>query len=1003
MRGRALVVGLAALLVGAFPMLAQGNPTGKLSGRVTSVDGGPVPGVLVTATSPAMQGNRTTTTSANGDYLFPSLPAGDYTVTFELEGLQPLSQGLRISAAQSVPLDAVMAAAEVVTEEIVVTGSLESISQSTQSATTYTKTLVDELPAGRTISQVVALSPGVQPNGPSKDSATGLGNITISGAATYENLFLLNGVVLNENVRGQAFELFIEDAIQETTTATAGVSAEYGRFSGGVVNVLTKSGGNDFSGSVRTTLNNQKWEGKTPLTVTQTDKIVPTYELTLGGPVLRDRIWFFVAGRDRELTETRTTAAPLTLPYVAVRDQQRYEGKLTATITPRHTLLGSYSEIEDLEDGNAFAGILDLDSLVVRETPQKLWSVNYTGTLADNLLLSAQYSEREFTFIGSGATSTDLIEGTLILDRSRSNARYHSATFCGVCRPEERDNTNALVKASYFLSSEALGSHDLVAGYDTFEDIRAADNHQSGSDWRILGTSARIDGANIFPIFTGDGTTIIQFNPIFLETAGTSFKTNSFFLNDTWRVNDRTTLSLGVRYDKNDGENAAGQKVAKDSSISPRLAGTFDTRGNGNLVLHASYGQYVSALANSIGDSSSAGGAPATFQWLYAGPSINGNLSQDDALRALFDWFAAANNGLPTTASPFGGGLVPLSGANIPGVSAQIRGSLDSPKVTEYSVGVTTKLGNRGLVRADAVYRDWSNFYHRRTDTSTGRVQGQIGSLVQSFDLTLVSNNDSLYERTYKGLHTQFRFRASDKLDLGGNWTLSETEGNYNAENQGSGPLSGALGEYPEYFDVRWNSPTGPLNIDQRHRVNLYGVYKVFGNDRHALSASVLQSYFSGHPYDASALINSRPFVTNPGYVTPPTTVTYFFSARGAFSTPDVFRTDIGLNYDFKFRRLDLFIKPEVINVLDAEKIDTTDVRYFDATVLTQNNATSNCPQAPISNAATGQRRCLAFNPFTETPVEGLHWVKGANFGRAINALGFQQPRTYRFAVGLRF
>jgi hypothetical protein len=835
----------------------------------------------------------------------------------------------------------------------------------------------------------------VQPNGPSKDNVTGLGNITISGAPTYENLFLINGVVLNENIRGQAFDLFIEEAVQETTTATAGVSAEYGRFSGGVVNVLTKSGGNDFSGSFRATLNNQKWEQKTPLTTTQTDDVVPTYEATLGGPVLHDRLWFFLAGRDRDLTETLTTNVIIT-PYPHERDQQRYEGKLTATLTPRHSLLGSYSKIEDKEVNNSFGTILDTASLLTRETPQELWSVNYTGTFSDSLLLTAQYSQREFTFIGSGAPTTDLIEGTLLIDRSRAAgaARYHSPTFCGICRPEERDNKNALAKLSYFLSTGSMGSHDLVGGYDTFEDIRAADNHQSGSDWRILGTSADISGTNITPTFLGDGSTIIQFNPIFLESEGTSFKTNSLFVNDTWRFNDRLSLNLGLRYDKNDGKNAAGDKVADDSSLSPRLAATFDTRGNGNLVLHASYGQYVAALANSIADSSSAGGVPATFQWLYRGPDIRG-LSQDEAIRRVFDWFAATNGGLPTTASPFGGGLVPLSGANIPGVNALIRGSLDSPKVTEYTAGVTARIGSRGLVRADAVYRDWSDFYHQRTDTSTGKVVGRIGPISQTFDLTLIENNDDFYDRTYKGLHTQFRFRATDKLDFGGTWTLSKTEGNYNAENQGSGPLTGGLGNYPEYFDVRWNAPDGLLQIDQRHRVNIYGVYKILDSDRHSLSASVLQGYYSGHPYEAAGTIVIRPYVTNPGYQTPPARVTYFFSDRGAFTTPNVLRTDISLNYDFRIGKLDFFLKPELINVFDADKIDTTDPRYFNTTVLTADNAAA-CPQSP-----TG--RCLPFNPFTETPVEGVNWVKGTDFGKAINPLGFQQPRTYRIGLGVRF
>ncbi|HEX9944216.1 MAG TPA: TonB-dependent receptor [Thermoanaerobaculia bacterium] len=1008
MRVKILILGLAALLVWTLPALAQGNPTGKLSGRVTS-DDQPLPGVLVTVASPNLQGTKTTSTSENGDYLFPSLPPGEYTVTFELQGLETVNRELRIAAAQTVPLDVEMAASTI-TEEITVTGTLENISQGVQSATTYTKTLVDELPAGRTINQIVALSPGVQPNGPSKSSETGLGNITISGAPTYENLFLLNGVVLNENIRGQAFDLFIEDAIQETTTATAGVSAEYGRFSGGVVNVITKSGGNDFSGSLRTTLNNQKWQEKTSLTTTQTDDTVPTYEATLGGPILRDRLWFFLAGRDRELNETRNTGAfrdaagnilPGTnIPYSRVVDQQRYEGKLTATVTPRHSLLGSYSKIDEKENGNSFQTILDLASLVNRELPQELWSINYTGTFTDALLLTAQYSEREFSFIGSGATSTDLIAGTLLLDRSRGNARYHSPTFCGVCDPEERDNTNALAKVSYFLSSGGLGSHDLVAGYDTFEDIRVANNHQSGSDWRVNTTGATITSTAIFPVIASDGSTLITFNPILRSSEGTSFKTNSYFVNDTWRFSDRLTLGLGLRYDQNDGENAAGQKVADDSNLSPRLAATYDTRGNGNLVLHGSYGQYVAALANSIADSSSVGGVPAALQWAYRGPAISG-VSQDEALRQLFNWFATANGGLPTVDNPLGGGLQPVIGASIPGVNQQIRGSLDSPDVTEYTLGVTARIGSRGLVRADAVYRDWANFYHQRTDTSTGRVSGRLGTVVQNFDLTLVENNDDFYERTYKGLHTQFRFRATDQLDFGGNWTLSETEGNYNAENQGSGPLTGGLGNYPEYRDVRWNAPKGPLAIDQRHRVNLYGVYKVFSSDRHSLSASLLESYASGHPYEAAAnitLINPATranYVPNPGYLTPPVRVGYFFTERGAFTTPDYFRTDISLNYDFRIGSVDLFVKPEVLNVFDSQKVDTTDVRYFDTTVLTADNNAA-CPNSP-----TG--RCLAFNPFTETPIEGVHWVKGQNFGKAINALGFQLPRTYRVGIGLRF
>ena len=997
MRVKTFVLGLAALLLWGLPIYAQGNPNGKLSGRVTSGNQ-PLSGVLVTVKSPNLQGTRTTRTSPTGDYLFPSLPPGDYTVSFELEGLQTVQQQTRLSAAQSSTLDTEMAATAV-TEEIVVTGSLEDISRSVQSATTYTKTLVDELPTGRTINQIVALSPGVQPNGPSKSNDTGLGNITISGAPTYENLFMINGVVLNENIRGQAFDLFIEDAIQETTTATAGVSAEYGRFSGGVVNVITKSGGNDFSGSLRTTFNNQKWEEKRPQVgtapVVQTDKIVPTYEATLGGPIMKDRLWFFAAGRSQDKTQSLSFTAPTSAypggSYTNDRDQQRYEGKLTATITPRHTLLGSYSKIDDKEVGNSFGSILDAESLVTRETPQKLWSVNYTGTFTDNLLLTAQYSERKFSFIGSGAPTTDLIEGTLLLDRAHGNARYHSPTFCGVCRPEDRNNKNGLAKLSYFLSSPSLGSHDLVAGYDSYDDIRAADNHQSGSDYRVFGTTTLVRNGVIYPVFNGDGSTIIQFNPIAKTTQGTSFKTNSLFANDTWRYNDRLTINMGLRYDKNDGTNEEGKKVANDSKFSPRLAATFDPRGDGNWIFHASYGVYVAALANSIGDSSSAGGVPATFQWAYLGPAINTDpnaplLGQDDALRILFNWFNS--NG--------GTGRTPI-GVSIPGINTQIRGSLSSPSVTEYTVGATARLGSRGLIRADYIHRDWHDFYSARTDLSTGRATGSFNGSSVTSDLTLVVNNDSLYDRKYDGLHTQWRFRANDRLDVGGTWTFSHTKGNFEGENQGSGPILGGLQNFPEYLRASWNAPEGDLNVDQRHRVTAYGVYKILTSARHELSASLVQSYFSGHPYSAAATVNVRDYITNPGYVTPPVRNTYFFSERGAFTTPAVYPTDFRLNYSFRVGGLDLFLQPEVQNVFNQQHVDTTDIRYLDTSVATRDNG------GDCDLATPGTQPCAAFNPFTEKPVEGVHFQRGPNFGKASNILGYQQPRTYRFTMGLRF
>src|SRR5262249_12216570 len=117
---------------------------------------------------------------------------------------------------------------------------------------------IESLPAARTLAGIAELSPAltnVTPNA---------GQVSINGAFAFDNVFMLNGVDINDNLFGSPQNLFIEDAIQETQTLTSGISAEYGRFSGGVVNAITKSGGNIFSGSLRLNLTNPDWSTETP-------------------------------------------------------------------------------------------------------------------------------------------------------------------------------------------------------------------------------------------------------------------------------------------------------------------------------------------------------------------------------------------------------------------------------------------------------------------------------------------------------------------------------------------------------------------------------------------------------------------------------------------------------------------------------------------------------------------------------------------------------------------
>ncbi|HEV7516759.1 MAG TPA: TonB-dependent receptor, partial [Thermoanaerobaculia bacterium] len=424
MRLRTVLLCLVCVLV-TLPALAQ-IPTATLRGQVSNENKG-LPGVTVSVTSPNLQGSRTTVTTRNGDYILPLLPPGDYSVKYELQGFQTLERNITLASAQTTPIDINMTV-EKVSEEIVVTGTAETISVTPQASTTYEKKLVEELPIQRDIRETVLLAPGVSSTGPSQ-------SITISGSQSYENLFLVNGVVVNENLRGQPYTLFIEDAIQETTVSTSSVSAEYGRFGGGVVNTITKSGGNEVHASVRDSLTNDRWTAPTDRTVARTDKINNRYEATLGGYLLKDRLWYFGAGRKFVQSLTGTTVKPIPsvagLAYPIVNDEKRYEGKLTLSPFEGHRLIGSYIKIDRSEAGNVFGNVFDLASLNNRKLPQKLLAGNYTGIFTDKFFAEAQYSKREQSFVGAGSLFTDRINGTLLLERA-SGSRFHAPTFCGV-------------------------------------------------------------------------------------------------------------------------------------------------------------------------------------------------------------------------------------------------------------------------------------------------------------------------------------------------------------------------------------------------------------------------------------------------------------------------------------------------------------------------------------------------------------------------------------------
>jgi hypothetical protein len=966
----------------AMPAWGQ-TPTGSIAGRVSDPSGAAMPGVTVTATSPYLQGARVVVTVQNGDYVIALLPPGDYEVGFEIEGFQAVTRAVGVSLTQTVTLNETLALSGV-EEEVTVLGRAGAFAQTAQVATKFRQDLITTLPSNRSLDASLLMFPGVHPTGPS-------GGYSINGAASFESVFTINGVSVTENLRGQPLHLYIEDALQETTVVSSGLSAEYGRFGGGLVNAITKSGGNEFSGSYRLSLANDSWRSKTPfVNDTMLDTTIPTHEYTFGGPLAHDQLWFFNAGRFQAQENALTTAAPTAIPYTRTNDEQRYEGKLTYSPAGGHTVTGSYLRV-DQELGNYTQfNVLDLASLGHQTQDSKLWAIRYAGILSPSWFGEVQYSARRGALTAAGGLSSDLIFGTPIVTPS-GGPRFWSPAFCGSCGADNRDNNDILVKTTYFRPTNRRGSHTFVAGYDRFVDHRQTNNFQSGSNFRIQVPAFIVEDTTVYPIFAGP--TFIIATPISLASTGTDLVTHSLFLNDDWRYNERVSINLGIRFDRNHGEDAAGGAVSNDRRFSPRLGIVVDPTGEGRWAVSASLARYVTSLNTSISDVSPAGN-PDTTVWQYVGPPINADSTQPrvgtaEALQRLFDWFAAN-----------GGESRPTIFRGLASVSRRIGGSLASPNADEFALGLERQIA-RGSVRADFVYRRFNDFYGARTDLSTGRVFDGAGA---PFDLTLIENTD-VAERQYRAVSVQATRRIGRALDLGGNYTVSRAWGNFDGETSNSGPVPTPLLSYPEYQQASWFSPVGDLSVDQRHRLRIWGVYEIPVADAvGSLNVAVSHQYGSGVPYGAVGVVSTVPYVVNPGYVQPSGNNSngwdYYFTDRDAFRTEGTNRTDLALNYGYQIgggRLAELFLHVEVLNLFNRFQLCGCGDNVF------RNGGNVNLNKVDRRTLSPGQNGMQAFNPLTTTPVEGVNWSTVPTFGTAVDRFAYTTPRTFRFSFGVRF
>jgi Carboxypeptidase regulatory-like domain/TonB dependent receptor-like, beta-barrel len=970
---RVMVLGVALPLLMVSTAAAQGVQTGEVSGTVSSSDGLTLPGATITAAGPALQGVRTVVADAKGNYVIRALPPGTYKVTFEMSGLSPRSENVVIELGRQTVVNATLALAGVA-ENVNVTAEVSTAGLTSPTVgANYTATEINQLPTGRTPALIAELAPGLTANTPNS------GQVTISGGFAYDNVFMINGVDVNDNLFGSAQPVFIEDAVEQTSVLTSGISAEYGRFSGGVINMITKSGGNTFSGSFRSNLSNNAWTVETPREKAtgndRRDKLNPNYEATLGGPIVRDRLWFFTAGRWQDTSNTETLPET-NLPFETTTKDTRFEAKGTGTIAKGHTLQVNY--IRDTTDQTRLPFGASIDPNVAEHPsfPNRLFVASYNGILNRKLLANFQVSQKKEGFRGTGGFDTDIHASpffTIGVAEGVPGGLHYNGNYFDATDPEDRDNFQYAGSLSYFAATPRGGSHDLKGGFEHFKSNQTGGNSQSASGY-VFDTDY-VPGDN-GPAFDADGRIIPTFVPgatqlenwIATRGANLDIRTLSFYLQDNWSIGPRLTLNLGVRHEIVKSEATGGIIGVDTSTTVPRLAATYDLSGHGDTVLQASYAHYSGKYNEAQIGRNSPVANPAEVIYDYTGPEGQG--------RDFAPGFDLANYEIV-----FG---------SFPTANIFLDSGLSSPITREFSASVGQQIGQRGMAKLTYTNRSYSNFIEDFIDNPT--VSGRTDVVVNGTDFgtfdNIVYRNSDLPERKYQALLFQANYRPWSRLSVDGHWTVQlKNEGNFEGEAQNQPGISSSLGDYPEILVPSRNFPVGRLNGFQRNKVRLWAIYNQPVGRFGSVDVAPILRVDSGTAYSLFATdvdFSDVQLARDPGYAHLPDggTQTLFFGERGAQTFPGFALLDLAATYQIPvFRTVRPWVKVEILNLTNNQKLIS-----WDTTVTPDPNS-----QLDANGLPTGYIQGPRFGQATAN-TDYPAWRPGQTGGR-----------TYLLSGGIRF
>jgi hypothetical protein len=927
------------MLLGPANIAQAQETTGTIEGVVRDASGGVLPGATVEATGPV--GVVTTVSNEQGEYRFPRLPSGRYSIRVSLPSFATGTSAVDLTVGTTARVEFELRVAGV-TETVEVTAQPAAVDLSSASVgTNIARERIEFLPRGRDFTDLVAQAPGAS-------NEMQAGGISVNGSSGSENRFVIDGIDTTSMQEGVNAMPLRAEFMEEVVVKSSGYAAEFGGSTGGVINAITKSGTNAWSGGFISDFQSRSWGGKErPLlrdSLTENTfvyvnppkdketRIDPSFFMS--GPILRNRLWFFGSYMPGIRSTKRTVTFTNGVTNTFDQDLRVNYGTFNVTGNANSKLL--------FRGGGNFAPAVTERSLPGQDGRTSLTSPDQwlRGTELDRRTLSGSVDyipSSRFTvsarmgrfFEDQASTAVDFFPriheistastpaGVAALpDEFRRPVGFRSDVLIGDATAKDkyvRDYVGA--DATYYFSG--AGEHQIKGGFQTEfinNDVQSGYNadrilYYAGRPYTIPSTGQPVQG------------TFGYFRLLNISTQGeTSSRNEAFFIQDTWRLGPRLTLNLGLRMEHERIPNFGTRGVKNPiefnfgDKIAPRLGFTYDVDGTGRSKLYGSYGTYYDVMKYELPRGSFGGDKWVDYFYLWDSANWPSNSTTSCA--------TGTNTASERPTCPAGRFIEALdrrhNSAEDP--DSGIDPNLKPMQDREYQIGFERELNwHRFVVGARYIRRDLV-----RTIEDVGVLicdaPGSCGEVFyianpgEGISLELANApgipNFPKAVRQYDGLELTFNRHFADRWQLGGSYTISRLYGNYSglASSDENGRTSPNVNRFFDHiensFDRTGQSVLGRLGTDRPHQFRTQLIYRFDWN----LTMGITQRIASGIPISEEAFVSA--------------TVPFFPFGRGNLGRSQmVSETNLSLIQNFRIADYDLDLGVTILNLFDRDAV----------------------------------------------------------------------------------